>query len=65
MEGHRFWDLKRWGITKTTLNAYLEKESQLRFYLAGAVFKDWNIRHPIPQAEIDKSDSSLRQNPGY
>lgn len=65
MEGHRFWDLKRWGIAKTTLNNYLEKESQIRLYLVGASFKDENIRHPIPQGEIDLMKGLLKQNPGY
>jgi len=65
MEGHRFWDLKRWGVAKTTLNAYLEKESELRQYLKGAKFEDKHIRHPIPQDEIDVMEGVLDQNPGY
>jgi len=65
MEGHRFWDLKRWGIAQSTLKAYLEKESKLRSYLVGKSFKDRNIRHPIPQEEIDLMQGLLNQNPGY
>jgi hypothetical protein len=65
MEGHRFWDLKRWGITKTTLNNYIERESHIRILLEGAVFEDKHIRHPIPQGEIDLSEPYLKQNPGY
>jgi len=65
MEGHRFWDLKRWGVTKSTLNAYIEKESKTRAYLDGAVFEDHQIRFPIPQSEIDISEQTLHQNPGY
>jgi hypothetical protein len=65
MEGHRFWDLKRWGMAKSTLNAYLEKESELRQYLRVATFEDKHIRHPIPQDEIDVMEGILKQNPGY
>lgn len=65
LEGHRFWDLKRWGIAKTTLDTYLEKESIKRTYLQGAIFKDHNIRHPIPNTEIDISQGMISQNPGY
>jgi hypothetical protein len=65
LEGHRFWDLKRWGIAKSTLNAYLESEGEKCGYLKGAVFKDRNIRHPIPQDERDISLGTLHQNPGY
>jgi hypothetical protein len=65
MEGHRFWDLKRWGLAKSTLNAYVEKESLTRAYLDGVVFEDKHIRFPIPQEEIDKSEKTLHQNPGY
>jgi hypothetical protein len=65
MEGHRFWDLKRWGIAKTTLNKYIERESDIRILLEGAEFEDRHIRHPIPQQEIEISDPYLKQNPGY
>ena len=65
MEGHRFWDLKKWGVAKSTLNAYLETEKEKRSYLKDAVFKDKNIRHPIPQDQIDLMKGLLKQNPGY
>ncbi len=65
MEGLRFWDLKRWGVAKEVLNAYLAIESKKRTYLAGAVFKDKNVRHPIPDVAIDRSEGTLKQNPGY
>jgi hypothetical protein len=65
MEGHRFWDLKRWGTAKTTLNNYVDREAHLRVLLEGAEFEDKHIRHPIPQDEIDISEGFLKQNPGY
>ena len=65
LEGHRFWDLKRWGIAKSTLNTYVQREAHIRDLLNGAIFEDRHVRHPIPQNEIDLSDPYLKQNPGY
>ena len=66
MEGHRFFDLVRWGIAASTLNAYVAKEKTLRSYLQTAVFTAGKSEYfPIPQGEIDQSQSSLKQNPGY
>ena len=71
MEGHRFFDLVRWGIADIEINAYLQKEKKLRTYLNGATFrKNCNEVFPIPQMEIDLSAGAdgvrkLKQNPCY
>jgi hypothetical protein len=71
MEGHRFFDLVRWGIADVEINAYFQKEKSLRFYMNTAVFtKDKNEYYPIPQTQIDLSVAPdgvarLKQNPGY
>jgi hypothetical protein len=71
MEGHRFFDLVRWGIADQEINAYLQKEQKMRPYLQGVVFiKGKNEYFPIPQHEIDLSTDAngvvhLKQNPGY
>jgi hypothetical protein len=71
MEGHRFFDLVRWGIADQEINLYLQKEQQSRSYLSGAVFiKGKNEYFPIPQSQIDLSVDAhgvqhLHQNPGY
>ena len=66
-EGHRFFDLVRWGIADTYLNAYLQVEQGrgIGCVLAGASFnKGKNEYFPIPQQEIIL-DPQLKQNPGY
>lgn len=67
-EGHRFYDLVRWGIAEPTLNAYLEHEKPLtNAPFAGAHFTaNKNEYLPIPQSEIDLQGTDvLKQNPGY
>jgi tetratricopeptide (TPR) repeat protein len=67
-EGHRFYDLVRWGIAESTLNAYFAYEgAKLPTNLGGARFTP--NKHellPIPQRQIDlQGKSVLVQNPGY
>ncbi|MCF2444725.1 RagB/SusD family nutrient uptake outer membrane protein [Dyadobacter sp. CY345] len=65
MEGHRHFDLVRWGNADIVLNAYIAKEKLKRTYLNGAVFvKGKSEYFPIPQAQIDIMGASvLKQNP--
>lgn len=66
MEGHRFFDLVRWGEAEQTLNKYLEYENTLRLYLKGSHFTpNKNEYFPIPQRQIDLSNQVLKQNPNY
>ena len=67
-EGHRFYDLVRWGIAAETINQYLQNEDQyLTDPFAGARFEKGKHEYlPIPQQEIDLvGDEVLIQNPGY
>jgi hypothetical protein len=70
MEGHRYFDLVRWGIADVTLNAYYAKEKAKRTYFNGVTFtKGKHEYYPIPLQEIlnSKLDGKeiLKQNPGY
>jgi hypothetical protein len=70
MEGHRFFDLVRWGEASSTLNAYIAYESTIMGLLRGAKFTaPKNNYYPIPQRQIDLSAtngvSALEQNPDY
>ena len=70
MEGQRFFDLRRWGIAETTLNAYIAVEKTRRTQLGSA--ETFSARHryfPIPAIQIELSKSNgqntLTQNPGW
>ena len=66
LEGHRFFDLVRWGDAATVINNYLSVEKTKRAYLSAASFTSGkNEYQPIPQNEIDLSKGALKQNPNY
>ena len=67
-EGHRFYDLVRWGIADTVLNAYLAYESPKipTGFLGSKFTKGQDEYLPIPQTQIDiQGKDILTQNPGY
>ncbi len=53
MEGHRWFDLVRWGIVENVLNTFYAQETE-RAYLSGANFSMDEIYLPIPIEEVDK-----------
>ena len=70
MEGHRFFDLQRWGVMGTVLNDYLSREGEFRIYLKGKSFTSpKNQYYPIPQQAIDRSfvegAATLTQDANY
>lgn len=66
LEGHRFFDLVRWGIAAETLNEYFAVEKTRREYLQNARFTAGRDEYlPIPEAQIAFSKGLYRQNPGY
>ncbi|MBN2814229.1 MAG: RagB/SusD family nutrient uptake outer membrane protein [Bacteroidales bacterium] len=70
MEGHRFFDLVRWGIVNEVINDYMERDRDFRGLFGGTTPKVFtpnkNEYAPIPQGQIDIQGSEiLQQNPGY
>ncbi|MNJ02591.1 SusD family protein [compost metagenome] len=70
MEGHRFFDLVRWGIAEQELNAYFNYQGKLTSDVRnGKYTKGKNDYYPIPQRQIDLSQAGgapvLKQNSGY
>ncbi|NMN39637.1 RagB/SusD family nutrient uptake outer membrane protein [Pedobacter sp. SG918] len=65
MEGHRFFDLVRWGIAKQTLESYFSFEGGYFNYLKGITIETRDDYFPLPQDQIDRSNGTLKQSPGY
>ena len=69
MEGHRFFDLVRWGVAQEVLNDFVQYEGQITTDVRGAEFNTNDRYFPIPQRQIDLSTTAegptLQQNPGY
>lgn len=69
-EGHRFFNLRRWGIAKQVLNDYIAVEKSRRNYLTGAsAYEDRHNLFPLPTVQIELSQvegkDRLIQNPGW
>jgi SusD family. len=75
-EGHRFWDVRRWGINNAKkalgspiygVNITKNGEAYIynNFVVENRVFEDKMILYPIPQSEILNSHNNLSQNLGW
>jgi len=65
MEGHRWFDLNRWGITVNELNRALAYEKSMPWgnsMYGSAIVGPEDVTYPIPQREIDLSNDRLIQN---
>ena len=63
LEGHRFFDLVRWGIAKEVLEGYSDFEGSIINSYSGLQFTESDNYFPIPQDQIDRSGGALVQNP--
>lgn len=63
MEGHRWFDLVRWGIAKKTMDAYIAGETNEAKQLWGQFVEGKNELFPIPT--LERQLSGIDQNPGY
>jgi hypothetical protein len=65
-EGHRFFDLRRWGIANTVLSDYIIRDSQFRSFMNGAVYNPTQDDYwPIPQDQVDLQAGIITQDPAY
>ncbi len=66
-EGHRFFDLVRWGVAADVINEYMDYEVQFlaSAYGGGNFTAGKNEYLPIPQTQLDLQPGVLTQNPGW
>jgi tetratricopeptide (TPR) repeat protein len=66
LEGHRLFDLQRWGVLETIIPEYTKREAKLVSVLGQAQAPSAkNYAMPIPATEVAKSGGKLKQNTGY
>jgi starch-binding outer membrane protein, SusD/RagB family len=66
LEGHRFYDLVRWGEAADVLEKFYDEESLKRSYYATASFVPGKHEYlPVPQSEIDRSAGIYTQYTPY
>lgn len=70
LEGHRLFDLRRWGDAQAILNNYLQVEQKRREYLSGAdQFSERHSVYPIPTQQIElgtvDGEEQIKQNSGW
>ncbi len=66
MEGSRFFDLVRWGIADSVMNAYYLSQAPKHSFIQGAQFtKNKNEYVPIPIQQINFSKGIYKQNYGF
>ena len=67
MEGHRLFDIRRWGNGEQIMNDYIVNEARTIPTIAGK-FQPYTSKHdvlPIPLTAIDLSQNVLEQNAGW
>jgi hypothetical protein len=65
LEGHRWFDLNRWGITVKELNRALTYEKTMpwgKSLYGSATVGSEDVTYPVPQPQIDLSNGKLVQN---
>ncbi|HBK29815.1 MAG TPA: RagB/SusD family nutrient uptake outer membrane protein, partial [Parabacteroides sp.] len=65
LEGHRWYDLVRWGIASEELNSFVKYEAQYLSKYANSVYNEKWVTLPIPHNQILKMDGLLVQNENW
>ncbi|MEA5460128.1 RagB/SusD family nutrient uptake outer membrane protein [Arcicella sp. LKC2W] len=66
LEGHRVFDLQRWGTFIETATAYNARERKVVPVLANANAPTaTNLAFPLPTSEVARSGGKIKQNAGY
>ena len=67
MEGHRLFDLRRWGNFVDVMNAYIANEARTisNYGTKSQAAQSKHMMLPIPLNAIDTSEGNLTQNPGF
>lgn len=66
LEGHRLFDLQRWGNYIDVMGKYIDREKSLVTVFNGSERPSAkNMAYPLPTIEVELSGGNLKQNDGY
>jgi hypothetical protein len=67
VEGHRLFDLRRWGNSASMISEYISNEARIvtPFGVAANAYQAKHDLSPIPLNAIDQSQGVIQQNTGY
>lgn len=65
-EGHRFFDLRRWGIDGEVLNDFIARDQTFRPFMQGSVYDpEQDDYWPLPESQVKAQKRVLQQDPSY
>jgi starch-binding outer membrane protein, SusD/RagB family len=65
-EGHRFFDLRRWGIDDEVLNDYIARDITFRTYMLGSLYNPEEDDYwPLPYDQVNLQKGVLEQDSSY
>ncbi|MBW6501687.1 MAG: RagB/SusD family nutrient uptake outer membrane protein [Bacteroidales bacterium] len=65
-EGHRFFDLRRWGLDNSVLNDFIQRDQIMTNYMKGAIYDpEEDDFWPLPPEEVELQKGILRQDSSY
>jgi len=65
-EGHRFFDLRRWGLDNSVLNDFIQRDQIMTNYMKGAIYDpEEDDFWPLPPDEVELQEGILRQDSSY
>ena len=65
-EGHRFFDLRRWGIDDKVLNDWISRNQEITNYMSGTYYDPEEDDYwPLPPDQAELQKGVLKQDSSY
>jgi hypothetical protein len=65
-EGHRFFDLRRWGTADEVLNDFIARDQSFRYFMQGSKFDpERNDYWPLPRTAVEEQKGIIKQDSAY
>ena len=65
-EGHRFFDLRRWGLDNLLLNDFIQRDQKMTNYMKGTIYDPEEDDYwPLPPDQVEFQKEILKQDSSY